>query len=456
MADNLQITITVDAGSAGDEISELRGRLATLATPLVAIGEASAQAAQLQQQMTEGLLRNALQAARAMQQLQASYTEAFKNGMQILVDSKQLSLRQALGFDIDYTAQVFTQEEERLEAIRENDAASIEERRQAVAAMRQLEARYVAETSADYRRLADAARGQADQVARSYEQAFDRVGGSVQRTFNEILTRQTTWAKGMTRMVQEVETFFLEEVESMAAKWAASGLASLAGGAVASAVGSAQGTGASGLAAGLTALIGINQPGGLFGTGLLSGAGGASATAQAAAVAANTTALGASTTALTALTAALTGATAAEGTGAGASLAGGALGGRRGGGRQRALLVARRPLQLRSRRHRAVRRRRLGAAEFRRCDPGAAAREGDGAAGGSIAGLARDDRVRRRRRRAFSRAFPRPRRRAVDPPLVPRQPQEQRRRGARPVPPERADPAELLRRAITSLFIGIA
>jgi hypothetical protein len=324
MADNLQITITVDAGSAGDEISELRGRLATLATPLVAIGEASAQAAQLQQQMTEGLLRNALQAARAMQQLQASYTKAFKNGMQILVDSKQLSLRQALGFDIDYTAQVFTQEEERLEAIRENDAASIEERRQAVAAMRQLEARYVAETSADYRRLADAARSQADQVARSYEQAFDRVGGSVQRTFNEILTRQTTWTKGMTRMVQDVETFFLEEVEAMAAKWAASGLASLAGGAVASAVNSARGTGASGLAAGLTALIGINQPGGLFGTGLLSGAGSASATAQAAAVAANTTALGASTTALTALTAALTGATAAEGTGAGASLAGGA------------------------------------------------------------------------------------------------------------------------------------
>jgi len=124
--------------------------------------------------------------------------------------------------------------------------------------------------------------------------------------------------------VQEVETFFLDEVEAMAAKWAASGLADLAGGAVASAVGGAQAAGASGLGAGLTALVGINQPGGLFGTGLMSGAGGAAATTQAAAVTANTTALGASTGALAALTTALTGATAAASTGAGASIAGGA------------------------------------------------------------------------------------------------------------------------------------
>jgi hypothetical protein len=109
----------------------------------------------------------------------------------------------------------------------------------------------------------------------------------------------------------------------MAAKWAASGLASLAGGAVASAVGGAQATGASGLGAGLTALLGINQPGGILGTGLLSGTGGA-ATVQATAIAANTTALSASTTAMAALTAALTGAAAADTGAAGASLAGGA------------------------------------------------------------------------------------------------------------------------------------
>jgi hypothetical protein len=102
---------------------------------------------------------------------------------------------------------------------------------------------------------------------------------------------------------------------------------------VANAVNSAQTTGATGLGAGLTMLLGINQPGGLFGTGLLSGGGTAVAT-QAAAVTANTTALGASTSAIAALTAALTGTTAATTTGAGASLAGGAasVGGAAAGG----------------------------------------------------------------------------------------------------------------------------
>ena len=324
MADTVQINIGVDASNAIDQIKELTGGLAGLTAPIAAIRDASAEAAQVQQMMAQGMARHALQAAEAMQQLQRSYTEAFKNGMQVLVDSKQLSLQQALGYDIDYTAQVFMQEEQRLDAVRENDQAAVADREAAITAMQQLEARYVAQASEDYRRLADAARSQADQVARSYEQAFDRVGGSVERSFNEILTGQTTWADGMTRMVQEVETSFLEGVESMAAKWAASGLADIAGGAVSTAVSGAQAAGGSGLSAGLTALIGVNQPGGLFGSGLFSGAGGAAATAQAASVAANTTALGASTTALTALTAALTGATAAEGTSAGASLAGGA------------------------------------------------------------------------------------------------------------------------------------
>jgi hypothetical protein len=187
-----------------------------------------------------------------------------------------------------------------------------------------LESRYIAQTSADYARMADAAKTQADRVAQSYDAAFSRVGDSVQRSFNEILTGQTSWARGMTRVVQEVETFFLDGVESMAAKWAASGLADLAGGAVSSAVSGAQATGASGLGAALTALLGINQPGGLFGSGLFAGAGSAAATTQAAAVTANTTALGTSTAALTALTTALTGAAAADTTGAGASIAGGA------------------------------------------------------------------------------------------------------------------------------------
>jgi hypothetical protein len=324
MAETVQINLAVDAGQAIGSVNELKSAIAGMTGPIAAMRDASLDAAEAQQTAIEQALARALTTSRAMLQIDAAYVEAFKNGAQMMVDSKELSLRQALGFDIEYTAQVFEEEQRRFAAIAENDQASVGQREAALAEMQALDARYVAQSSGDFRRLADATRSQADQIARSYEQAFDRVGGSVQRTFNEIMTRQTTWAKGMTRVTQQVETFFLEEIESMAAKWTASGLASLAGGAVSSAVGGAQAGGGSGLAAALTALVGINQPGGLFGTGLLSGAGEASSATTAAAVTANTTALGASTTALATLTAALTGATAAESTTAGASLAGGA------------------------------------------------------------------------------------------------------------------------------------
>ena len=330
MADSVEINVSVDPSSAVDGISQIKTALAGLAAPLAAMAAASVDAARQQQDALAENTRAALQNARAMQEIDSQYVDAFKNSMQALVAEKQLTLQQALGFDMQYTGEVTDQERQRLEAVLASDAASVKDRMQAYQDMGELDARYADQASGEYRRAADQAQSQADRVARAYDQAFDRVGSSLQRTFNEILTRQTTWAKGMTQMIQEVETFFLDEIETMAARWAASGLADLAGGAVSTAVTGAQAAGGSGLGAGLAALLGIGQPGGLFGSGLLSGSGAAQTTA----VTANTTALTASTTAITALTTALTGATAAEGTGAGASLAGGgaAAAGAAGGG----------------------------------------------------------------------------------------------------------------------------
>ncbi|HVH79328.1 MAG TPA: hypothetical protein VM782_08055, partial [Stellaceae bacterium] len=288
MPQTTEITFGADVSQAVDAINTLQDRLT-------------------------GLSRQVRESLQAMRSADAAYVAAFKTNMQIMVDAKQLSLQQALGFDIDYTAKVFEQEQARLAAIRDSDRTALGERLATTEAMRAAEERYVTQISGEYRKLADAARSEADRIARSYEQAFDRIGGTVQRSFNQILTGQTTWAKGMTRITQEVESFFLDQVESMAAKWAASGLASLAGDAVSGAVKGAQATGSNGLGAGLAALLGLNQPGGLLGTGLFSGAGTtATAASEAAAVTANTTALGASTAAMTALTTALGGATAAS------------------------------------------------------------------------------------------------------------------------------------------------
>src|SRR5690348_3021348 len=111
MAETVQIDIAVDAGQAVGAFNELKSAVAGVGAPIAAMRDASAEAAQAQQAMVQGALRTALETARALRQLDAAYVEAFKNGMQIMVDSKQLSLRQALGFDIDYSAKVFEEEQ---------------------------------------------------------------------------------------------------------------------------------------------------------------------------------------------------------------------------------------------------------------------------------------------------------------------------------------------------------
>lgn len=299
MADEVQIKFGADASAAIAAIAELQGAVAGIGPSFARMG--------------------------------ATSVRAFQNSMQQMVDLKEITTQQALGFDIEYTAQIYDQEAQRLEAVIASDSAMVADKMKAVAQLQALDTRYTAAIGADQRRIADQSRQQAEAVQRSYEQAFDRIGSSLQRTFNEMLTGQTTWARGSRQLVQQVESFFLQEVETMAAKWAASGLASLAGGAVSAAVSGAQATGASGLGAGLMALVGLNQPGGLFGSGLFSGTGGA---AQATALTANTTALTASTTALTSLTAAMTGAAASSGAAAvgGIGTAGAAAAGAGGGG----------------------------------------------------------------------------------------------------------------------------
>jgi hypothetical protein len=343
LADDVQIRFGADVDEALAAIDRLKEAIAGIAEPIsrnrAQFGAASADFAQSQQEMVAAQQRAqaetqhlALTSAAAQQRLDQTYIETFKRDMQVLVDEKKITVQQALGFDIEYTAQLETQERQRFEAILNSDATTTADKLRTYQELMQLDARYAAQLAEDQKKIADDARAQAEKVQRSYEQAFDRLGHSAQSTFNQILTGQTTWQKGAARLLQEFETFFLEEIETIAAKWAASGLANLAGGAVATAVTGAQATGGTGLGAGLMALVGIGQPGGLFSSGLLSGTGGAAAATQTAAVTVNTTAVTALTTAVAGLTAAVGGAGAAAAAGGATAAIGGNVAGAVAGG----------------------------------------------------------------------------------------------------------------------------
>ena len=117
MADDVQIKFGADIGGALSALSSLKSAVAGAVAPVVQLKTAFAE--------TEAAIQHAGAAGLAV----------FKSEMQELVASRALSLRQALGFDIEYTA-------------RQSDQA----------------------------RLAEAARHEADRLALPYRQAFDEIG----------------------------------------------------------------------------------------------------------------------------------------------------------------------------------------------------------------------------------------------------------------------------------------
>ena len=337
MADEVQIKFGADIGDAVQAIQQLKNAIATVAAPVAQVKAGYAEIGAAQRDAAADIYRQSMANAAELQRLDAASLAAFKDNMRVMVDQKQITNQQALGFDLAYTAQLADEEHKRLQAIIDADTTTADEKRRTNALLAQLDAGYAADAADTQRRIADQARQQAERVQKSYEQAFDQLGGSVQRNFNAILTGQTTWQKGAVKLVQDFENFFLDQIETMAAKWAASGLADLAGGAVATAVTGAQATGGTGLGAGLMALLGVNQPGGLLGTGLMTGTGGAAqttavTTAMTTMSTATTTAMTDMATAVDTAMAALSG-TAAAGAAAsgGADLAGAAAGGTAGG-----------------------------------------------------------------------------------------------------------------------------
>jgi len=192
---------------------------------------------------------------------------------------------------------------------------------------------------ADSRQYLDVLRGMekaaqqaSERMVKQWGAAFDRIGERISRTLTDALFNMPR-DRFTYRPFQDAQGHWLmrPQRESGAAQLALGlgrDIATELGGAIEGAVSkslaqSLFGEGTKTFGEGLAKMIGIGQPGGLFGTGLFSLAKTSEDVTQVTATTANTTALTALTTAVTANTAALGAATAGSATGSAASLAGG-------------------------------------------------------------------------------------------------------------------------------------
>src|SRR5712691_4554378 len=168
--------------------------------------------------------------------LKAAFTEAgaaaqaaFRVDMQRMVAERAISLRQALGFDIEYAAQRSEVERAGLERTVASDAASLAEKSLAYGQLVELSARYSAQLAQDQARLAEAARREADRFAQPYRQAFDEIGGGWQSAVTGLVEGSLNFQAAALRVAQSVERGFISMAQTTLSRAAAGPVASLLG-----------------------------------------------------------------------------------------------------------------------------------------------------------------------------------------------------------------------------------
>src|SRR4051812_23932203 len=230
-----------------------------------------------------------------------------------MVAQHQISVREAIGLEIDYTARRNGEERTRFTETLASDAASVAEKQSAYAELIGISERYGAEVAQDQRRMAEAARREADRIALPYRHAFDEIGDGWRHAVTGLVEGTLSFRGAALEVAQSVERGFVRMLQITASRAAAGPLASLLGQSVPAA------------GEGVSDVLGNAVGSWLFGSPQQLGA------------AANTAALAANTAALSALTASLGASAVAGGASAlngAASLAGGSatVGAASGGG----------------------------------------------------------------------------------------------------------------------------
>jgi hypothetical protein len=211
VADDVQIKFGADIGGALSALASLKSAVAGAVAPVVQLKTAFAEA------------------EAAIQHAGAAGLAIFKSEMQELVASRALSLRQALGFDIDYTARQSEEERARLEQVLANDAAGLADKTETFRRLIDLSNRYSVEVARDQARLAEAARHEADRLALPYRQAFNEIGAGWRNAVKALIEGTQSFGSAATEILRSIERGIVDMLGTTVSKFAAGPLAGLLG-----------------------------------------------------------------------------------------------------------------------------------------------------------------------------------------------------------------------------------
>jgi hypothetical protein len=211
MADEVQIRFGADIGGAISALNTLKQAVTGATEPVAR-------------------LKNAfVEAGAAVQHNGAAALAAFRADMQRMVAERAISLRQAFGFDLEYTAQRNAEERAHFEATVASDAATLAEKSDSYGELVELSARYQAQLMQDQRRIAEAARGDADRIAFPYRQAFAAIGADWRSVVIGLVEGTLSFRGAALGVVQSVERGFIAMAQTTLSRAAAGPLSSLLG-----------------------------------------------------------------------------------------------------------------------------------------------------------------------------------------------------------------------------------
>jgi hypothetical protein len=188
-----------------------------------------AEKAAAERQATQQMFAAAERDFSARRGIDEAYLGAFKSDMAKLVAEHKVTLDQALGFEIQYSAQLHGEERQRLEDMMADDRLTVADKTRVYQQLLELDARYTQQVEADTARITRAQQQAAQRQAQLFVRAFNEVGRSFDSTIAGLIEGTTSWQRAMQNLFGALLRAFIDMVMQMVSVWLASGLASMLG-----------------------------------------------------------------------------------------------------------------------------------------------------------------------------------------------------------------------------------
>jgi hypothetical protein len=154
--------------------------------------EVQTEMARAAQRAVDDQIRETMRQTEMKSRIDNAYLETFRRNMEAQVREHKITATQAAGYQIEYTAQLYTQLAAQYDAILANENLKQDVREEFQLKRLQLEADYARAVASEQDKIAAAADKSSKQMAEAFKRSFDQVGSAIEQVITGALDRTMT------------------------------------------------------------------------------------------------------------------------------------------------------------------------------------------------------------------------------------------------------------------------